>query len=134
MLGRLGSHSDGSNWHRAFPCTRYCSIHRSRSVCLSHGWEHFHQYIYGSIDANSASALFAKLHRQTSSHLLGSESSFGKLFALSSATLAQGAVNYGLHLSILLNGARGIGKFTVATWVAQRLGMHYLEVNIPHGL
>lgn len=40
------------------------------------------------------------------------------------------AVDYELHLSVLLKGVRGIGKFTVATWVAQRLGMHLLEVNI----
>jgi peroxin-6 len=44
--------------------------------------------------------------------------------------MARHAMDYGLHLSVLLKGARGIGKFTVATWVAQRLGMHLLEVNI----
>ncbi|KIM80937.1 hypothetical protein PILCRDRAFT_72673 [Piloderma croceum F 1598] len=84
---------------------------------------------YIGADANSASAFLAKLPRQASSHLFIHESSFGKLLALSSATLARGAVDYDLHLSILLKGARGIGKFTVATWVAQRLGMHHLEIN-----
>jgi peroxin-6 len=72
------------------------------------------------------------LQRQPSSHLLGHESPFGKLFALSSAILARSAVDYDLHMSILLKGARGIGKFTVATWVAQRLGMHLLEVTYFH--
>lgn len=44
--------------------------------------------------------------------------------------MARRAADYDLHLSILLKGARGVGKFTVASWVAQRLGMHLLEVNI----
>jgi peroxin-6 len=94
----------------------------------------FRSYTCGPTDANSTSAFLAKLPRQASSHLLGHESSFGKLLALSSATLARGAVDFDLHLSILLKGARGIGKFTIATWVAQRLGMHHLEVNIFPGL
>lgn len=37
-------------------------------------------------------------------------------------------MDYELHLSVLLKGARGIGKFTVAAWVAQSLGMHLFEV------
>ena len=94
----------------------------------------FYSYTCGPTDTNSASAFLAKLPRQASSHLLGYETSFGKLFALSSATLARRAVDYDLHLSILLKGTRGIGKFTIATWVAQRLGMHHLEVNIFPGL
>ena len=69
------------------------------------------------------------LRSKASSQLLGADSAFGKLFAFSSATLAQRAVDYDLRLSVLLKGARGIGKFTVATWVAQRLGMHLLEVT-----
>lgn len=86
----------------------------------------------GIPDGSSPKALLAKLSIKSPSHLLGQKSSFGKLFELSSATLARHAVDYGLHLSVLLKGARGIGKFTVATWVAQRLGMHLLEVNISY--
>lgn len=59
-------------------------------------------------------------------------SPFGKLLALSSATMARRAIDYDLHTSILLKGARGIGKFTAATWVARQLGLHLLEV-CPRG-
>ncbi|KAH9924001.1 AAA-domain-containing protein [Epithele typhae] len=54
---------------------------------------------------------------------------FGKLLALASAALNRRAVDYHLQLSILLKGARGIGKATVAYWVAHRLGVHLLEVD-----
>lgn len=54
---------------------------------------------------------------------------FGKLLALSSAALNRRAVDYHLQLSILLQGARGVGKATVASWVAQRLGIHLFEVS-----
>ncbi|KAM5535554.1 hypothetical protein V8D89_010721 [Ganoderma adspersum] len=54
---------------------------------------------------------------------------FGKLLALSSAALNRRAVDYHLQLSILLQGARGVGKATVAGWVAQRLGIHLFEVD-----
>lgn len=40
------------------------------------------------------------------------------------------AAEYRLHLSILLKGARGIGKCTIATWVSQTLGIHLLDVGI----
>lgn len=53
---------------------------------------------------------------------------FGKLLALSSASLNRRAVDYHLQLSILLQGARGAGKATIASWVAQRLGIHLFEV------
>ncbi|TBU46999.1 AAA-domain-containing protein [Dichomitus squalens] len=54
---------------------------------------------------------------------------FGKLLALSSAALNRRAVDYHLQLSILLQGSRGVGKATVASWVAQRLGIHLFEVD-----
>ena len=54
---------------------------------------------------------------------------FGKLLALSSAALNRRAVDYHLQLSILLQGSRGVGKATVASWVAQRLGIHLFEVG-----
>lgn len=62
------------------------------------------------------------------SYLPGLESNFGRVFAISSATLVRRAVDCDLPLSVLLQGARGAGKFTVASWVAQCLGMHLLEV------
>lgn len=60
--------------------------------------------------------------------MLGPRSAFRKILSLTSATLAPYAVDYGLDVSVLLKGARGTGKFTVSSWVAQRLGMHILEV------
>ncbi len=52
------------------------------------------------------------------------------MLALTSAALSQqAAVNYDLQLSFLLKGGRGIGKFTAASWVAQRLGLHLFEVR-----
>ncbi|RPD65775.1 AAA-domain-containing protein [Lentinus tigrinus ALCF2SS1-7] len=54
---------------------------------------------------------------------------FGKLLALSSAALNRRAVDYHLQLSILLQGPRGVGKATIAGWVAQQLGIHLLEVD-----
>ena len=55
---------------------------------------------------------------------------FGKLLALSAAALSRRAVDYHLQLSILLQGSRGVGKATVAGWVAQRLGIHLFEVSL----
>ncbi|KAL1947477.1 hypothetical protein VTO73DRAFT_14438 [Trametes versicolor] len=54
---------------------------------------------------------------------------YGKLLALASAALNRRAVDYHLQLSILLEGPRGVGKSTTAGWVAQRLGIHVLEVD-----
>ncbi|CDO74862.1 hypothetical protein BN946_scf185004.g12 [Trametes cinnabarina] len=54
---------------------------------------------------------------------------YGRLLALSSAALNRRAVDYHLQLSILLQGPRGVGKAATALWVAQRLGIHVLEVD-----
>jgi peroxin-6 len=53
---------------------------------------------------------------------------FEKLLTWSRAALVVTAANYNLHLSVLLKGARGVGKFAAASWVAQQLGFHLLEV------
>ncbi|GLB35223.1 putative ATPase family associated with various cellular activities (AAA) [Lyophyllum shimeji] len=79
--------------------------------------------------SNTRSALYSALRRQKSSQLLGPHSAFYKLMQLISAASPQKAMDYKLNLSILLKGARGIGKFTTTCWVAQRLGMHLLELN-----
>lgn len=52
-----------------------------------------------------------------------------RLIDLVSASLLPAAADYDLHLSVLLKGARGIGKRTTALWVAQKLGVHVLEVR-----
>lgn len=38
-------------------------------------------------------------------------------------------MNYQLGLAFLLQGVRGVGKFTVACWVAQDLGLHLNEAS-----
>ncbi|KAJ7435381.1 AAA-domain-containing protein [Mycena galericulata] len=80
-------------------------------------------------DRNSPKALFAILAGFTTSSLLRPSGPYGRLLALCSATLLRDAVDYHLHLSVLLKGSRGTGKFTTACWVAQRMGMHMLEIN-----
>lgn len=82
------------------------------------------------LDLMSPKAFYSMLVRQPSSYLLGVDSPFTKLVAISSAALAQHAINYQLDLSVLLKGARGTGKFTTVAWVTQHLGMHLLEARI----
>jgi hypothetical protein len=81
-------------------------------------------------DSMSPKAFYSTLVKQTSSHLLGVDSAFAKLVALSSAALARNAIDYQLELSVLLKGARGTGKFTTVAWVSQHLGTHLLEVRV----
>ncbi|KAJ7632326.1 AAA-domain-containing protein [Roridomyces roridus] len=80
-------------------------------------------------DRKAPSSLLATLSGLNHPNLLDSSSPYGRLIALCSATLLRDAVDYRLHLSVLLKGARGTGKFTTACWVAQRMGMHLLEIN-----
>lgn len=55
---------------------------------------------------------------------------FHQMLALASVAFTSQASTYDLPISILLKGARGIGKFTTASWVAQSLGMHLFEVRL----
>jgi len=52
-----------------------------------------------------------------------------RLRDLAEAAMLSAAVEYGLQLSVLLKGARGIGKVTSATWVARDLGVHLFVVR-----
>lgn len=63
------------------------------------------------------------------SPLTAAESIFGQLLRLVKATLLPDAADYGLHLSVLLKGARGCGKRTISRWVAQKTGVHLVELN-----
>lgn len=47
---------------------------------------------------------------------------------LVSAALLPNAVQYDLRLSVLLKGARGVGKQAAVRWVAQKAGIHLVEV------
>ncbi|KAF8334192.1 P-loop containing nucleoside triphosphate hydrolase protein [Cantharellus anzutake] len=58
-----------------------------------------------------------------------SDTPFKRLVNLVSAALVPSASDLDLSLTVLLKGARGIGKQTTALWVAQKLGIHILEVN-----
>ncbi|KIO23355.1 hypothetical protein M407DRAFT_27134, partial [Tulasnella calospora MUT 4182] len=65
----------------------------------------------------------------TSSRLTGIGSPFAKLHDVVQAALVPSAVDYDLPISVLLKGSRGIGKQTVARWVAEDLGVHVYEIN-----
>lgn len=54
---------------------------------------------------------------------------FGKIVQLLEATLLPQAGSYGLHLTVLLKGARGSGKKTIARWIAKQVGVHLIEIN-----
>lgn len=45
------------------------------------------------------------------------------------ATFTRNAMNYNLYLSILLQGSRGVGKFSIIKKVAQHLGIHLMAVS-----
>jgi peroxin-6 len=63
------------------------------------------------------------------SPLCATGSVFSKLSTLLEATLLPHAADYGLHLTVLLKGARGSGKKTYVRWVAQQAGVHLIELN-----
>ncbi|KAJ4488270.1 AAA-domain-containing protein [Lentinula aciculospora] len=52
-----------------------------------------------------------------------------KLFSISSVVQERRAIDYDLKLSVLLKGARGIGKYTAASQVARHVGLHIMEIN-----
>lgn len=54
---------------------------------------------------------------------------FDKLSNLVEATLLPDAADYGLHLTVLVQGARGSGKKSIIRWVAQQAGIHLIELN-----
>jgi peroxin-6 len=63
------------------------------------------------------------------SPLTSATSVYGRLLRLTQAVLMPDASQYDLHLTVLLKGARGCGKRTVARWIAQKTGVHLLELN-----
>ncbi|KAF7359478.1 Peroxisomal biogenesis factor 6 [Mycena sanguinolenta] len=109
-----------------------CWIDPSVTRLIQSGVEHCRVPYVGSYfrpDRNSPRALFSILDGFHEPCLLRPSGPYGRLVSLCSATLLRDAVDYNLHLSVLLKGARGTGKFTTACWVAQRIGMHILEIN-----
>lgn len=81
-------------------------------------------------DVQHSRSTFSFLERLSSSRLLCPEAPFSRLRALISAGFSRNSINYGLQLTVLLKGVRGIGKFWTVFAVAQSLGMHILEVMI----
>ncbi|PWN50872.1 AAA-domain-containing protein [Violaceomyces palustris] len=63
------------------------------------------------------------------SPLTGPSSPYATILSLLKATLMPSAKSFDLHLSILLKGARGCGKGTVARWVAQAAGVQIIEID-----
>lgn len=115
MLGELGCWVDPS-------------VTRMVQTGVQHSWIP-DLGIYFELDPMGPQHHYSTLMVRSFSHLLGTGSPFEKLVAISSAATTQRALDYKLDFSVLLKGARGAGKFTTACWVAQRLGMHLLEVN-----
>ncbi|KAG0003724.1 peroxisomal assembly protein [Entomortierella chlamydospora] len=54
---------------------------------------------------------------------------FSQLYQLVSSGLHPFSSKLGLNCTVLLHGARGIGKKTVVDWVADLAGIHLMEVN-----
>ncbi|KAK3815653.1 MAG: P-loop containing nucleoside triphosphate hydrolase protein [Linnemannia gamsii] len=54
---------------------------------------------------------------------------FSQLYQLVSSGLHPFSSKLGLNCTVLLHGARGIGKKTVIDWVADMAGIHVMEVN-----
>ncbi|KAG9325267.1 hypothetical protein KVV02_000015 [Mortierella alpina] len=54
---------------------------------------------------------------------------FSQLYQLVSSGLHPFSSKLGLNCTVLLHGARGIGKKTVVDWVADLAGIHIMEVN-----
>ncbi|KAF9319822.1 peroxisomal assembly protein [Podila horticola] len=54
---------------------------------------------------------------------------FSQLYQLVSSGLHPFSSKLGLNCTVLLHGARGIGKKTVVDWVANLAGIHIMEVN-----
>jgi hypothetical protein len=58
---------------------------------------------------------------------------FSRLKVLAQAMLSPMGREANLALlSVLIHGQRGVGKKTIAEWVATRLGLHFFEVPIPY--
>lgn len=63
------------------------------------------------------------------SPLTSKASPYATVRSLLSATLQENAGRFGLHLSVLLKGARGSGKKTLARWVARSAGVQLVEID-----
>lgn len=51
------------------------------------------------------------------------------MIRLSDAPRFKGAAEFGVWPLLLISGARGSGKFTMASSIARRLGIHIVEVR-----
>ncbi|KAG6819232.1 hypothetical protein H0H93_013975 [Arthromyces matolae] len=111
-----------------------CQIDTALTRIVQSGVEHSwvpNVHAYLQTDRSSPSSLFSALACREFSHLLGADGAYANLLRIISATSPQQAMNYTLNSTVLLKGNRGVGKFTIASWVAQQLGMHLLEASLP---
>ncbi|OJA08223.1 hypothetical protein AZE42_09390 [Rhizopogon vesiculosus] len=58
-----------------------------------------------------------------------STSAMDAMIRLSEATRFKGAVEFGIQPFLLISGARGSGKFTMASSIVRRLGIHITEID-----
>ncbi|PWY98849.1 AAA-domain-containing protein [Testicularia cyperi] len=63
------------------------------------------------------------------SPLTSPSSPYSTILSLLNATLQSNASRFGLHLSVLLKGARGSGKKTVVRWAAKSAGVQLVEID-----
>lgn len=117
LLGRSFGDAHGADRPRACSCAGHGSI-------PWHWYDHRSCRCTPCIHRGIGQRVFAPAN-----DIQDPDTPYGKLLALASAALNRRAVDYHLQLSILLEGPRGVGKSTTASWVAQRLGIHVLEVS-----
>ncbi len=124
-MGRSKYYPHSPDWYRALKSANCWVLHTTRyhSLCIQN-------LSKTNVWLSDQPCSVFKHQKLTSPHLLGPESSFSKLLSLTSATLSQKAMNYQLGLTFLLHGVRGVGKFTVTSWVAQDLGLHLNEASL----
>lgn len=85
---------------------------------------------YFESDPSSPRALIAHLSSSSSpSPLVTPSSPFAKLHSLISASLSRLSLDCSLDTTFLVKGNRGTGKFTMVSWVGERLGVGIMEVN-----
>ncbi|KAF8876037.1 AAA-domain-containing protein [Gymnopilus junonius] len=102
-----------------------CWVDTSVTRMIQTGLEHSRVPGINSTAINA----YSNLAMYDNPYLLRPHSPFSRIYAMASASLSQRAVDYDLHLSFLLTGGRGIGKFTVASWIAESLGLHLFELD-----
>ncbi|KAG2020608.1 valosin-containing protein [Coprinopsis cinerea AmutBmut pab1-1] len=83
---------------------------------------------YYDLERKMSSGILKILEERDSS-LLAPSSPFGKLLAMATASMTKWSLDCHLDLTFLIKGQRGVGKYTTISWVAQKLGIHIMELD-----